>query len=276
MRVLIPYLNPVRFYRDGGGIDYDTYYPAFDLMRLNTKYQRGIYPVNNKVDVVTGKEMTYQVTVVQPLSSFRVQVFFNGSEIPQASIVNVTPAGWTTTQTIIQWSYTPAEDGEYYFFLSIVGSGIYVIDRWYYSDTFRATSNLDDKKGLVKINYYDERNRYGGVFFDNTTQIWSPIAYFTGQITPDDPSDDQSVYDNEKALVLLESNPKRTAVLTLTEINVLYIDVIKQQSVCDNYYVNGIKYNVSDFKVDKIDKSDICTITMKLTQQENEYFFMYQ
>jgi hypothetical protein len=275
-RVKIPLLNPIRFYRDRGEIDYDNYFPTSDLMRIGTQYQRGIYPVDYRPELILGKTMTCQVTLVLPISTFRIQVFRNGVEIPLAIFpVNVTPTGWDSTEIIYNFSYTPTETGDYYYYLSVVGSGISNTDTWYYSDTFKVIDELEEKKGIVEINYFDSKNRYGGVFDNGTENIWSPTAYYTGNILSATPEDENSVFEAEEGPIVSQSAPKRVYILNITDINMNYRDVIKQQSVCNNYIVNGSKYAALDFSTEPAEKSDIINISIKLTLQENDYYYNY-
>lgn len=274
--ILNPYLNPVRLIRSDINIDYDNYFTFQDISLLDKEYQTGIKPVNYNPISIINKEIIFQLTLIKPISSFYFKIFRDGIDIGSPAVSIVTPTGWVSTERIYNISFTPTQEGEYYLYFNISNvGGVSGDTRIYISDTIIVTNILKNKKKLVEITWYDSKNRYGGVFNNGTDIIWKPRMYYNGQLKPAEPDDTSETFEDEESTIILQSAPKRVSTLIITDISNLYIDIIKQQSVCNNYYVNGIKWSASDFSVSETEKSDVVDISMKLTMQENDYYNVY-
>lgn len=259
MSIFIPYTNPIRL-RKNVSIDYIDTFPTIDMMTQRVGYQKGIYPSNAIPDYLINKSFEFQIESSSVIGGLVAYITTPSGTFPMSSSVSYLDSYF------YNFSYTLTEVGEHY--ISFADTDQYISDIFYVHD------GLD--KDLVEITYYDNQNRYGGMFYNSTSQIWEGKAYYTGFIKPSQPEDSQSVYDDEMGnTVILQSTPKRVATLTLTDIHNTYIDVIKQQSICSDFIVNGIKYAASDLNVSDKEKTDVVDITMKLTMQDNDYFFKY-
>lgn len=262
MATYIPYINPIRFQKIDTTIDYVDVFPSSDNMRLQESYQRGVYPVSYYPDFLINKEISVIVYSNVPAYAISKVIILPDSSTVSATLTDITPAVYSGDY-IYKVSYTPTIEGVHYL----------NINNEYISDPFYVRSS---DKDLIQINFYDSDNRYGGYFFDTITQVWNPYAYYTGVIKVGQPEDEQSVYDQSQGnSTILDADPKRIRLLTITDINENYIDIIKQQSICSNYYVNGVRFAAEDLAVNEVDKSDVVDITMKLTQKDNDYNFVY-
>lgn len=260
--ISIPITNPIRFQEISTVIDYSDVMPTSDNMRLGIEYQRGVFPVNFNPIFLKSKEISiefYSSTLLDTAGLVKVMAP-DGLENP--TVTNITNPSWVGDY-VYKASYEPIIDGEHYF----------IINSEYVSDKFLVRSAKND---CVKMQWYDNQNRYGAYYTDGVDYEWQPIAYYNGVLLVDKPEDDQSVYDQANGnTTTLQADPKRIRKLIITDIDVNYIDVIKLQVVCSNLYVNGLRFAATDFDVSLIDKSNICNITIKLTLKDNDYNFMY-
>lgn len=260
--ISIPITNPIRFQEISTVIDYYNVMPTSDNMRLSTEYQRGIYPVNFNPIFLIVKEISiefYSSTLLDTAGLVKVMAP-DGLENP--TVTNITNPSWVGDY-VYKASYEPIINGEHYF----------LINGEYISDKFLVRESQND---CVKIQWYDNNNRYGGYYTDGSNYDWQPIAYYNGMLLPDKPEDDQSVYDQANGnTTTLQAEPKRISKLIITDININYIDVIKLQMVCSNLYVNDLRFAATDFDVAFKEKSDICDITIKLTLKDNNNRFVY-
>jgi hypothetical protein len=170
----ISYVNSIRW-RPAGG---NNTMPRIDKMENGVQYYDGVYPLPNyKADWLLGEEMKIQFQVTLPgQASGNVKI----KVVTPTGIVNVnptivTPSGWLVNGSsgqVLNYSYTPTVEGDYYMYTSSPDT-----DTNYISDVFRVHSNDNN---LIEIRYSDSKNSFDGVFYDNSTLIWEPKAYFTG------------------------------------------------------------------------------------------------
>ena len=266
MAVKIPYINPFRFQKIGTEIDNDTIFPSFDNMRLNTRYQRGIYPIPSgyNPDHLINKEFSVIVSTNIPAFGFTKTVILPNGSIVGATLTDITPVGWIG-DNVYKITYTPTLNGIYY----IVFNGDYI------SDGVKVRESNND---LVKIQYYDSKNSNSGLFYDYnlSTWVWQPIRYFTGQVISGEPQNEYSIYkDDPGTNVKTRSEPVDTIQLNLTDISQLEIKIINRIFSCDNILINGVLcQNTEPPEYEPIPNSDMCNVSilMTITKDNNDYY----
>jgi hypothetical protein len=261
MATRFPLVNPVRFQKTTETIDYTNNMPRFDLMRLGEDYQRGIYANKNYVaDFKLNKKLTF---IMQTSGAgFVAKILRPDGSFFTMNKEKITPASWVGDD-YYKFFYTPTSEGIHVIYVDN-GSIFYQSDSIYVSDPI----NLKD---LVEIEYYDTQNRLDGFWFDEITQVWSPRAYYTGQIVPQQPENEISLYEDDGGVVIkTRSVPKRIAQLRVINVHLGYLDIINFQLQCSNVYINGVKYTAQDIALEEKEKSDLINVTAKLTQSEEE------
>jgi hypothetical protein len=271
----IPYINPIRFQKTDVIIDNVNIFPWSDNMRLGINYQRGIDSVNYICDFVVNNEISF-ITVNKlttgSLSENARLLDENGTFVKNIARTNIAKLSIDSTPVWITKHFTTLDtEGIFYIdYQNIITGEVWV------SDLINVHSN--EKKGLLKINYFDTQNRYGGYFFKSTTeQVWNPTMYVTGQVTVGAPETESSVYDDELGNVIpLSQQPKRIRNLKILDVSELYADTIFQWTMCNNLYINGQRFYASDYDTDQLDKSDLIEVSAKLTLRDNEYYYKFE
>lgn len=266
MAVNIPYINPFRFQKMSVEIDNDTLFPSFDNMRLNTKYQKGIYPLDSKYypDHLINKEFSVIVHTNLPEYAFSKYVIKPDGSTSGATIANITPSSWVGDDVFLI-TYTPTIEGVYY----IVLNGEYI------SDPINVRSSDSD---MVKVQYYDDNNSNEGLFYDYDLSIWvwQPIRYFTGQVITGEPQNEYSIYKDDPGInKKTRSEPIDTIQLNLTDISQLELKIINRMFSCSNILVNGVDcQNTEPPEYEPIPKSEMCNVSilMTITKDDKDYY----
>lgn len=257
MALEIEHINPFRFY-DYNTVDNVYTLASPDVCRINTQYQRATYVVNS-----------YPVFMRRGIIQIQLKLYditdnttLNGNILlPDGSTVQMAVNRVFSNQLV--FTYTPLTSGIHKITISL--------NLPYFSTTLFTSDEFivkDSENDLIKFAYSDSQNRYGGYFFNsNGFAVWEPIAYYTGFWDYGESVDDQTVYNSQNGNVyLIDSNPQQIVDLTLTEIKASYIDTVKRQTICDNFYMNDVRYTVIEFKSTLINETDLATITMKLSR----------
>ena len=264
MATRIPYINPIRFriIKTYGSAAYPKH--PIDSRTQRTQYFRGVIPVQDYYPDYVKDELIY----IQAYSTQNLKCQL--IEYDTGSVRNTAGSVVTTLAT-----------GEkvYVFSIQIFSLGLnymQIIEEdgdeiTYQSDLFNVRTN--DDLELLEFRVSDSENRYGGYFYLSTgVQKWFPIAYYTGKEVYGQPEDEQSKYDDDTANeTILQASPKRIRTLILTDIHGDYIDVIKQQTICDEFEYMDQFWAVSEFSIEpKEDKADMFDITFKIALQDND------
>lgn len=265
-------INPIRIYNPANSIDYNNIWPFIDKQRLESVYHKGTYNEQTyDVDWRTGKKISIQVIINDSLTG-TVKADFNdenGDSGGSVTITNTTPSGYPSGSYIKTISVTPSASGLYRFIIYNSASGDDRIS-FHYSDWISVSDNSD--KSLVEFQYRDSDNRYGGYFWKTSSNnVWFPKAYYTGFMLPAQPESDEEDYtDEDGSEYTLDATLQRVQTLTLNDIHMAYVDIIKYQSVCSDFYVNGLLWKASDFNYERIGNTYLCNITMKLKLKGNK------
>lgn len=261
MATKIPIINPIRFQRTNRVIDYANYMPQFDLMRLGENYQRGIYATEHYISDYR-INTTIAVIIQSNSETFNGRVLLPNGSFANMTKTQITPASWVGDD-YYKFSYTLNTEGVHQIFIDNT-SLYYTSDLFYVSD-------LSVRKDTVEVRYRDIQNRLSGYWYDESSNLWNPKAYYTGQIVPQQPENEVSVYEDDGGVTTLtRSIPKRIAQLRITEVHMSYLDVINFQLQCSDVFINGIKYTAQDIALEEKEKSDLINVTAKLTQSEDE------
>lgn len=265
----IPLINPIRIRHETwlNPADYpQNNFTPFDQQTQRAQYDRGVTPQKHYYP----NWLLDQELVIQVISTN----FFNPSgqwydpdnNATSMTRTDVTPSGWTAGETVFNFSFTPTIEGVYYFKI------LEPFGETYISDQFYVKSN--DDLELVEFRFADTQNRYGGVFYDSTSAIWEPRAYYTKMPDAVGAEDEQSVYKPEGGGTrVLQSDPTFSEGIILSDIHRHYYKTAKLQSVCDTFYINDIQYSAPEFTLEQIDpKGDLLNITIKADLQNNDYY----
>lgn len=267
----IPYINPLRFRDLDKPIDYNSYYPRFDLQTQQIQYQRGVYPVKYRPVYVIGKsiEIEYHTSGQNPTALLYKS---DGTLVGSLNVNNITPSTWSQPEQIIVFSTTINTPGEYIIFF-----GIDTPDKSYISDIFNVKDPSKDK-GLVEFRYSDSQNRlqYGGGFYSGDNGSWNPRAYFTGKKRKIvSPTEISTFIDDPGNPINTQITGSKSEQLILTDIHETYIDVIEEIAKVDTI-INGQLMTISELSSELIDdKSDVVNITMIITRADNDGFYNY-
>ena len=255
--IIAEYINPIRFreLRDQEDM------PELDLMVNRTQYYNGIKPLEYYPDWKLDERLIIQLKVDSSYTIVtRIQTP-SGLAIMTKS--DITPAGYDPAYKIWEFRYTLNEVGEYYMYtetLAALPSGQYQL----VSDTFYARENEQD---LVELKYSDSRNRYGGVFYDSTTQIWEGKTYFTGQYFEGEGTNEQTIYtDDLGSPTKLTSEPQDTVTIALTDVPRRYVKQLNRILSCDTIYINNQRIEVTEnFSIDPISRTEGVNIEITAT-----------
>lgn len=267
MSQIIPYMNPLRFHKSTVNIDYDTHLPTSDLMELRTNYQRGIYAQKSIYpDWSLNKEISIEFFEPDAIIGVSIQNVDTGQNYPMTD-TDITPSGWVG-DNILLFKYTPTIAGYYQIKIisdtyGVVLSNIFLVKDW------------SETKDLIRVEFYDSQNSNGGFFYNETTLLWSPAAYYTGFIKEGATEYDKKLYnDQPNNTTVLKNTPKLIDTLTITDVHSTYYRNISYQFSCDTVFVNGTQYAIEEIgEPNPIDeKSDLVNIIIKLSLNTNNGF----
>jgi hypothetical protein len=127
---------------------------------------------------------------------------------------------------------------------------------------------------LVELQYYDTKNSFDGVFYDNTTLIWSPKAYFTGIAISGIPKRELSVYNDDPDIPFItRSSTQRTIELSIVDITINHRSQLIDILSCDRLFVNNQPcLSIDDIEPEQIEKSDGESLTTTLIRIEDDNF----
>lgn len=259
-----PIINPVRFY-DKTAPNWSTVWPNIDNMQQRVQYFNGIYPGEFYKDFIQGEEIKLQFEhdSLDHLFAYKWNQLTNSFERVSEHIpVYITPSGWVGENTI-------------YFEINL-NAGLYYLQfqDGFKSDKFIVHSDLELKKKLIRINYYNSENDYGAIFNNNDIIVYSPVTFFTGKLDSGSLENEMSTFETDRGnLIKLRSTPKRIQTLTISDVHKSYLDNINLIFSCDYININGVEYQTSEPPViEEIENFDICTVTVKLLMN-NSYFY---
>lgn len=247
-------MNPIRFYSTGNAIDRDDYWPNDHNMIQRVEYFPGeyaqaFYPVH-----LVNKEIQMQFKI-SGIGSLTMTVYLPNGTTTTITPTNINPVGWTGTDVWL-YTYTPSVKGVYYFTISTFTSDkLYVISE----DKF--------KKQIVQIEYYNTENTLGTVFFDETTQVFTPVAYLDGILKGGAPKNNKSGFMTDQEMYSTQrSAPVPTATLQIMTHRTL-LQQLNMIFGCDRITINNITYQTADeLEVDQTEKEDIYTVTVNLLE----------
>lgn len=252
------YINPIRFREQRN----QTTMPQLDLMNNRVQYYNGIKPLEYYPDWRIDIEISIQLIVDTRAGTPGMKI---NTPTGNRNMVarNITPAGYESGFIVVEYTYTPDSEGEYYMFTettSTLPSGQYQL----ISDVFYVRPNDQD---LIQLVYSDPRNRYGGIFYDSTSQIWQGVAFFTGQYFQGEPANELTVYkDDLGSPTKLTAEPQDTVVIQITDITRNHLKQLNRMFSCEDIYLNGQKIvNVDNMSVDPIPKTDGINVEITAT-----------
>jgi hypothetical protein len=265
MIILNPVMSPVRFYPYQNTADYQDNWPNMDNAIPGIENIKGVRPTKYYTDWIVGKQMSIQFWVVTEGNENLLLHKMDSTGIfplyATISPVEITPLGWIS-EKINRYDFMFTEPGVYYFINPSSG---------YRSVKFTVHSSLKFKERLIQVEYFNSENDYGVVFFDNLTQRYSGLAYFTGQLILGTPGNTISAFHSDREDVKkLRATPVRMAILRLTDIHYADIDRINQIFSCDNIKVNGVSYQ-SDAVGSVSQKSALDVYDMDITLFQTDY-----
>lgn len=268
MLVLIPDMNPIRFYRYNLVPDWTTYFPNPGNVMRGVENIPGVKPVNVYSDFLISKLLSLQLRIstegTENLTLYKMNET-TGVYAVHATVtpVDITPLGWVS-EKVNRYDYTPSAAGIYYYESTTAGIR---------SDKFIVHSELYLKKRLVQVQFVNTENDFMMVFDDNGTSRYTGLAYFTGKLVEGEPSNEISVHKYDRGSILkLRSTPVPVAMLTLCDLH--YTDTAKINAIfsCDTLTINGVTYTNSEIgNPEQIQGSDLIKITIKLTQKDYSY-----
>lgn len=270
MGVKISRTNPLRFKSLYASIDYNNYYPRFDLMEFRNNYQRGVYSASYYANFALNDTIIIQLNETSNIIGATVRNMTTGGTTAMSK-TDVTPTGWATPNIYNLSILT-----------NTLGEGVYRIEffstsefEYYRSDEFIIT-DPSLLKDLVKIQWYDSKNSFDGVFWNGTSWIWQPTRYFTGLITVGEGSSEYSMYKNQKGVpVKLRAEDTDSMTIDFTKISQYEYSIIRKIFGCDNILVNGISVQNEDKpSYEPIEKTDLCdvSITATITEDDNNSY----
>lgn len=264
MSIISADMNPIRFYNQANEPDFNNIFPNNENILLRQKWIEGIYPVSFYKDHIINKELSMQFQI-SGLSDLSMSIYAPSGTIININPIDITPTGWVLNN-VYKYTFIPDEEGVYYC--------LFNGDTDILSDKFIVNSIEKFRRRLIKIEFYNSKNDYGMVFWDDVTQKYSGLTYFTGQLKTGKIKNDISAFESDRGVVeKLRSTPVKLAELKLTDIHYSYVYNINQIFSCDNLTINNIQYQTQDVpEVEEIEKSDLVNITINLSQISNLFY----
>lgn len=273
------YINPFRLVDVDNPVDYNNKFPFVDSMLTGVEYQRGILPSNYTGDWVIGKEMSFILifTNFEVVNTVPLFTWIDENGIEQQELMTLTTIYFSyppENNVIAKISYTPTKAVTGKIKLSFVeflpGTNFN-----YESDNIKINSEPNDLKELLEIRYYDTKNRYGGYFFDGTSQVWSPRTYYTGFLKSIGADVEQSVFKDDNGAggtTVTQSVIENTLTYQINDIDFSFFKTITAQLQCDNVYINGVRVSVTEIEQSEINnKTQLINITIKAVQKDDGF-----
>lgn len=269
MPIQIPDINIVRFYQSDKAPNYTNYMPTDYNSVLGVKYQDGVYPVKYTREHVINDAIKFQARVDSVVDdSVDVYIYNQSSETytlaTNISATDISPTGWTGF-TVNSYLYTPTTAGIYQF--------RFKEDNWI-SDDILVVNTSKYYRRLVRVDFVNFENDFGYIFWDNSSNVFEGLTYFTGQLVPVTPKNDKKTYTNDRGREqILRASPIIAHQLNLNEIHKSYIKTINNIFSCTDIDVNGIGMTAIEVpEIEPTEKSDCVNITIQLTETKNNYF----
>ena len=256
-----PILNPIRI-RSVSSSE-----TRMDMRTQRVKYTRGNTPINVYPDYLLGSQIQVQ-SINNNFNISYARIYSDENIIKgNLNVIDITPTGWSGGK-VLRFETILTQEGYYYLEIRDSASNLFR------SDVFKVKDNF--MKDLVWLRYLDARNEFGLFYSTPNNPVWTPQAYFTGNIRFSSPESERIVskseYGNE---TLLRSTPQRVRVLQLADIHDSYIDVVDTMLSCAEFYVDNDMYIAKEPEVEPTEFNDVVDITYKLILQENDYLLKY-
>lgn len=256
-----PIINPIRFFDTPP--DYQNTWPNMDNVSQRVMNIDGLWPAQYYKEWLYGDDLYLQFETVDGDNT--VLSVYKYNEITEAydllTTVNptmITPPGWLGDNYI---KYT----------LSLaIGTYYLKFADGYTSDTFVVTSDIQQCKRFIRVDYTNNQNDYG-VIFDNFTFT----QYFSGQLIIGAPKNEISALESDRGnITKLRSTPIRLTTLFINDIHYTLVDHVNMVFSCDQITVNGVTYQTTEPPIiEPIEGSDLVNITISLSQTNNIYFY---
>lgn len=270
----IPRINPLRCKMQSYNlIDYDEILPRFDLMNINTNYQKGEYYVEGYPDHLINKKISLQFSATTR-TTLRSRLHKPDGTYQQITPQNITPAGWAG-YNVYKIEFTPATEGFHYITFTIDQPYIENPGLWvgtiFRSDDFYVHDNLSTNKNLIELKFKNSENDFGMVFDDYYT------AYYEVMYEEGDGQLEESVFR-------VDSGTTKQRSYYYPQIDVLFCNIKKRykqtlinQLRCDSLLFNGMDCICNDsISSENIEKTDLINITTKLTfKSDNNILNLY-
>jgi hypothetical protein len=268
MQVIIPDINPIRFYRVSELIDHSSQWPSLKNFRPGTKVIEGIYPSKYFQDWVIGKQLSLQLWLTVEGSEDLTVYKFNHTTQAYDSFATIThtaitPTGWVS-QKVNRYDYTFSSAGTYYIESSSAGIR---------TNKFVVHTDAVYRRRVVQISFTNQSNDYGTVFVDGLTNRYTGLFYSTGQFIPDSPGNEISAFATDRQnMIKLRGTPFNVYNLILTNVHISLLPLLNGIFSCDTITVNGVTcQNEEGIEFDRIGKSDIGKADIKLTETNYTY-----
>lgn len=272
---ITPILNSFRFLaKTGIAPDWTSRFPNAYNMSLRENYIKGVHASKYYRDHLINSEITLQLwdndvdnVVINVMKYNEATELFE--DIGNATVLTIQPFNWVASD-VFKITYTPTVEGLYYF--DWPGGNVV-------SDMFYVHSDLELKKRLVKIKYWNETNDFGNVFYSDYSDegtfatIYQPECYFTGKIFTGEPANDVAGAESDRGdFVKTSASPIMQLDLTLTELHINYAPVVNLIFSCDNLEINGVAMtNKGAVKFKEIKGTDLVNASVQL-QENYDYF----
>lgn len=269
MQVLIPDMQPVRINRTDEVPDFQTYFPNLKNITHRFEWFQGLHATEYYTDFLINKQLSFQLALtVEGTEDINIYKYNSDTDSydlhTTISPLDISPAGWQLNK-VNRYDFTPTAAGVYYF--ESTSAEIR-------SDKFIVHSDLKYRKRLCEIVYYNTVNEYFMIFFDNGTQRYTGMSYFTATIEPSTPGTEISAFETDRGnLIKTRTTPINKLKLILADIHLSEIRRVNMIFSCDYISVNGVTYqNEGAIEVDPIENSDLVNITIELTETNYNYY----
>jgi hypothetical protein len=268
MEATVKKMQPLSFYKPALVPDWSTRWPNQDNVYHREKWIEGLHATSYYLDWLVNKQISLQFRVTVTTDSTLTVYKYSeasGTFASYATITptDITPTGWVS-ESIYRYDWTPTEEGVYYIDSSSAGIR---------SNRFVVHTDLKMRRRLVHVEYYNSFNDYGIVFWDGSTQRYSPRVYFTGGLFPDAPGNDISAFERDRGEIDKQrSTPTEVMLLKIADVHYSELPRINLILACDNLTVNGISFMNSEApQPQPIEGTDLYNVICKLTRSDYEY-----
>ena len=265
-----PILNPMRFYKGTELPNYSDRWPNIDNVSFFQEWQKGIHSSKFYRDTVLNEEISFQFRFDSAITDPNISVYFLNTTTGNFDLfdtlipVDISPTGWIDIP-VYKYSFTPSVVGIFYFDFN---------DADLISDRFIVHNETKYLKQLVKITYSHYENRFGMIYLDGSSPVYTGSVWFQGRKIIGEPTNEISEYvDDPGNVELLNATPQRTTFLELFTFHYSYADLIIHIFSNSEIYVNGIKVQNTEVpRLERIENSDLINMNVNLFQSENNYY----